>query len=194
MKLIVSTDNKNKLKEIKEVLKELDIEILSKKEIGASNLEVEENKDSLEGKSELKAKALSSMTDAYILADDTGLFVNALHGEPGVKSARYAGDHDEKGNRKKLLNNLKDKDDRSAYFKTVLCLIDPNKNIKFLEGVCKGHISEEEKGANGFGYDPIFIPEGYDISFGQMTLQEKDKISHRAKALENLKKYFTELI
>ena len=194
MKLIVSTDNKNKLKEIKEVLKELDIEILSKKEIGASNLEVEENKDSLEGNSELKAKALSSMTDAYTLADDTGLFVNALHGEPGVKSARYSGDHDEKGNRKKLLNNLKDKDDRSAYFKTVLCLIDPKKNIKFLEGVCKGHISEEEKGANGFGYDPIFIPEGYDISFGQMTLQEKDKISHRAKALENLKKYFTELI
>lgn len=194
MKLVIATDNKNKVKEIKEVLKDFDFEILSKKELGLGDLNIVENAETLEGNAKIKAEAISKKIDSYILADDTGLFVKALNGEPGVRSARYAGDHDEKANRKKLLENLEDKDDRSAYFKTVLCLISPDKNINFIEGTCKGIIANEEKGKGGFGYDPIFIPEGQNKTFGQMSLLEKNIISHRGRALENLKKYFTELI
>lgn len=194
MKLVIATDNKNKVKEIKEVLKDFDFEILSKKELGLGDLNIVENAETLEGNAKIKAEAISKKIDSYILADDTGLFVKALNGEPGVRSARYAGDHDEKANRKKLLKNLEDKDDRSAYFKTVLCLISPDKNINFIEGTCKGIIANEEKGKGGFGYDPIFIPEGQNKTFGQMSLLEKNIISHRGRALENLKKYFTELI
>lgn len=194
MKLVIATDNKNKVKEIKEVLKDFDFEILSKKELGLGDLNIVENAETLEGNAKIKAEAISKKIDSYILADDTGLFVKALNGEPGVRSARYAGDHDEKANRKKLLKNLEDKDDRSAYFKTVLCLISPDKNVNFIEGTCKGFIANEEKGKGGFGYDPIFIPEGQNKTFGQMSLLEKNIISHRGRALENLKKYFTELI
>ncbi len=194
MKLVIATDNKNKVKEIKEVLKDFDFEILSKKELGLGDLNIVENAETLEGNAKIKAEAISKKIDSYILADDTGLFVKALNGEPGVRSARYAGDHDEKANRKKLLKNLEDKDDRSAYFKTVLCLISPDKNLNFIEGTCKGIIANEEKGKGGFGYDPIFIPEGQNKTFGQMSLLEKNIISHRGRALENLKKYFTELI
>ena len=194
MKLVIATDNKNKVKEIKEVLKDFDFEILSKKELGLGDLNIVENAETLEGNAKIKAEAISKKIDSYILADDTGLFVKALNGEPGVRSARYAGDHDEKANRKKLLKNLEDKDDRSAYFKTVLCLISPDKNINFIEGTCKGIIANEEEGKGGFGYDPIFIPEGQNKTFGQMSLLEKNIISHRGRALENLKKYFTELI
>lgn len=194
MKLVIATDNKNKVKEIKEVLKDFDFEILSKKELGLGDLNIVENAETLEGNAKIKAEAISKKIDSYILADDTGLFVKALNGEPGVRSARYAGDHDEKANRKKLLKNLKDKDDRSAYFKTVLCLISPDKNVNFIEGTCTGIIANEEKGKGGFGYDPIFIPEGQNKTFGQMSLLEKNIISHRGRALENLKKYFTELI
>ena len=194
MKLVIATDNKNKVKEIKEVLKDFDFEILSKKELGLGDLNIVENAETLEGNAKIKAEAISKKIDSYILADDTGLFVKALNGEPGVRSARYAGDHDEKANRKKLLKNLEDKDDRSAYFKTVLCLISPDKNVNFIEGTCKGIIANEEKGKGGFGYDPIFIPEGQNKTFGQMSLLEKNIISHRGRALENLKKYFTELI
>lgn len=194
MKLVIATDNKNKVKEIKEVLKDFDFEILSKKELGLGDLNIVENAETLEGNAKIKAEAISKKIDSYILADDTGLFVKALNGEPGVRSARYAGDHDEKENRKKLLKNLEDKDDRSAYFKTVLCLISPDKNLNFIEGTCKGIIANEEKGKGGFGYDPIFIPEGQNKTFGQMSLLEKNIISHRGRALENLKKYFTELI
>ncbi len=194
MKLVIATDNKNKVKEIKEVLKDFDFEILSKKELGLGDLNIVENAETLEENAKIKAEAISKKIDSYILADDTGLFVKALNGEPGVRSARYAGDHDEKANRKKLLKNLEDKDDRSAYFKTVLCLISPDKNVNFIEGTCKGIIANEEKGKGGFGYDPIFIPEGQNKTFGQMSLLEKNIISHRGRALENLKKYFTELI
>lgn len=194
MKLVIATDNKNKVKEIKEVLKDFDFEILSKKELGLGDLNIVENAETLEGNAKIKAEAISKKIDSYILADDTGLFVKVLNGEPGVRSARYAGDHDEKANRKKLLKNLEDKDDRSAYFKTVLCLISPDKNLNFIEGTCKGIIANEEKGKGGFGYDPIFIPEGQNKTFGQMSLLEKNIISHRGRALENLKKYFTELI
>lgn len=186
MKLVLSTDNKNKIKEIKNLLEDLDIEILGKSDIGA-DFEVEENGETLYDNALLKAKAISDKTDDYVLADDTGLFVNSLNGEPGVHSARYASEHNDKLNREKLLKNLLNFEDRSAYFKTQLILIDKNKNIIPLEGVCEGEIIKEERGENGFGYDSIFMPNGYKETFAEMSLSEKNKISHRSKALQKLK-------
>ncbi len=186
MKLVLSTDNKNKIKEIKNLLEDLDIEILGKSDIGA-DFEVEENGETLYDNALLKAKAISDKTDDYVLADDTGLFVNSLNGEPGVHSARYASEHNDKLNREKLLKNLLNCEDRSAYFKTQLILIDKNKNIIPLEGVCEGEIIKEERGENGFGYDSIFMPNGYKETFAEMSLSEKNKISHRSKALQKLK-------
>lgn len=191
MRLILSTDNENKVREIKDLLEGTGLEILSKKEAGLGEIDVIEDKDTLEGNASLKAMTLAEKTDDLILADDTGLFVEALGGEPGVKSARYAGDHDEKKNRAKLLKNLKEEKNRSAYFKTTLALVDKNKRVKFLEGICQGEIAEEEKGNEGFGYDPIFIPKGFKKSFGQMTEEEKNALSHRGRALQKLKEYFT---
>ncbi|WP_071026864.1 RdgB/HAM1 family non-canonical purine NTP pyrophosphatase [Peptoniphilus raoultii] len=191
MRLILSTDNENKVREIIDLLEGTGLEILSKKEAGLGEIDVIEDKDTLEGNASLKAMALAEKTDDLILADDTGLFVEALGGEPGVKSARYAGDHDEKKNRAKLLKNLKGEKNRSAYFKTALALVDKNKRVKFLEGICQGEIAEEEKGNEGFGYDPIFIPKGFKKSFGQMTEEEKNALSHRGRALQKLKEYFT---
>ena len=130
---------------------------------------------------------MAERVDYAVLADDTGLFVKALNGEPGVRSARYASEHDDKKNREKLLNNLKDKEDRRAYFKTEIILIDEDKNIIPIEGVCPGKISLEERGDNGFGYDSIFIPDGFDKTFAEMSHEEKNQISHRSRALKNLR-------
>lgn len=193
MKLVLSTDNKNKTKEITNLLKDLDIEVLTKSDIGF-NINVEENGRTLYDNALLKANALAKKTDYYILADDTGLFVNSLNGEPGVYSARYAGvEHNDKLNREKLLENLKLYQDRSAYFKTQLILIDNKKNIIPIEGVCQGIITEEERGSSGFGYDQIFQPLGYKQTFAEMSIEDKNKISHRGKALQKLKIKLTEI-
>ena len=192
--IVLSTDNINKLREIREILEDLDIKIYGKSDIEGLDFEVIEDGDTLYDNALKKASAMAERVDYAVLADDTGLFVKALNGEPGVHSARYASEHDDKKNREKLLNNLKDKEDRSAYFKTEIILIDEDKNIIPIEGVCPGKISLEERGDNGFGYDSIFIPDGFDKTFAEMSHEEKNQISHRAKALENLKKYFTELI
>ena len=181
--LVLSTDNKNKLKEIKEILGDLDIEIMAKSDIYDLDFEVEEDGLTLYDNALKKANAIAERTKYAVLSDDTGLFVNALGGEPGVHSARYASEHDDKKNREKLLKNLEDKEDRSAYFKTQIILIDEDKNIIPIEGICEGSISKKEKGSQGFGYDSIFIPKGFDKTFAELGVSEKNKISHRAKAL-----------
>lgn len=186
-KIVLSTDNKNKLREIREILEDLDVKIYGKSDIDGMDFEVIEDGDTLYDNALKKASAMAERVDYAVLADDTGLFVNALNGEPGVHSARYASEHDDKKNREKLLNNLKDKDDRSAYFKTQIILIDEEKNIIPIEGVCPGKISLEERGDNGFGYDSIFIPEGFDKTFAEMSHEEKNQISHRSRALKNLR-------
>ncbi|WP_071125922.1 RdgB/HAM1 family non-canonical purine NTP pyrophosphatase [Peptoniphilus lacydonensis] len=191
--LVLSTDNKNKLKEIKEILGDLDIEIMAKSDIYDLDFEVEEDGLTLYDNALKKANAIAERTKYAVLSDDTGLFVNALGGEPGVHSARYASEHDDKKNREKLLKNLEDKEDRSAYFKTQIILIDEDKNIIPIEGICEGSISKKEKGSQGFGYDSIFIPRGFDKTFAELGVAEKNKISHRAKALENLKNKILEL-
>lgn len=174
-KIVLSTDNKNKLREIREILEDLDIEIFGKSDIEGLDFEVIEDGETLYDNALKKADAMARRVDLAVLADDTGLFVNALKGEPGVHSARYASEHDDKKNREKLLNNLKDKEDRSAYFKTQIILIDSEKNIIPIEGVCQGRISEVERGDNGFGYDSIFIPDGFDKTFAEMSHEEKMK-------------------
>lgn len=185
--IVLSTDNINKLREIREILEDLDIKIYGKSDIEGLNFEVIEDGDTLYDNALKKASAMAERVDYAVLADDTGLFVKALDGEPGVHSARYASEHDDKKNREKLLNNLKDKEDRSAYFKTEIILIDEDKNIIPIEGVCPGKISFEERGDNGFGYDSIFIPEGFDKTFAEMSHEEKNQISHRSRALKNLR-------
>lgn len=185
--IVLSTDNINKLREIREILEDLDIKIYGKSDIEGLNFEVIEDGDTLYDNALKKASAMAERVDYAVIADDTGLFVKALDGEPGVHSARYASEHDDKKNREKLLNNLKDKEDRSAYFKTEIILIDEDKNIIPIEGVCPGKISLEERGDNGFGYDSIFIPEGFDKTFAEMSHEEKNQISHRSRALKNLR-------
>lgn len=185
--IVLSTDNINKLREIREILEDLDIKIYGKSDIEGLDFEVIEDGDTLYDNALKKASAMAERVDYAVLADDTGLFVKALNGEPGVHSARYASEHDDKKNREKLLNNLKDKEDRSAYFKTEIILIDEDKNIIPIEGVCPGKISLEERGDNGFGYDSIFIPDGFDKTFAEMSHEEKNQISHRSRALKNLR-------
>ncbi|MEQ2401685.1 RdgB/HAM1 family non-canonical purine NTP pyrophosphatase [Peptoniphilus hominis (ex Hitch et al. 2025)] len=185
--IVLSTDNINKLREIREILEDLDIKIYGKSDIEGLDFEVIEDGDTLYDNALKKVSAMAERVDFAVLADDTGLFVKALNGEPGVHSARYASEHDDKKNREKLLNNLKDKEDRSAYFKTEIILIDEDKNIIPIEGVCTGKISLEERGDNGFGYDSIFIPDGFDKTFAEMSHEEKNQISHRSRALKNLR-------
>lgn len=192
-KIVLSTDNKNKLREIREILEDLDVKIYGKSDIDGMDFEVIEDGDTLYDNALKKASAMAERVDYAVMADDTGLFVTTLNGEPGVHSARYASEHDDKKNREKLLNNLKDKDDRSAYFKTQIILIDEEKNIIPIEGVCPGKISLEEKGENGFGYDSIFIPDGFDKTFAEMSHEEKNEISHRSRALKNLRDKLSKL-
>ena len=150
--------------------------------------EFEEIYDTLEENSKLKAEKLREYCSFAVLADDTGLFVNALNGEPGVLSARYAGEHgNSEANREKLLKNLEGKSDRSAYFKTVIVFVDENGKEFIAKGILKGTISEVERGENGFGYDKIFIPENMEKTLAEISSEEKNKFSHRKRALEDLK-------
>lgn len=196
-KLVLSTGNLDKVKEIKDILKDLPIEVISKKDIGLGDLNVIEDGHTLEENSIKKAKALAEKTEYMVLADDSGLFVDILKGEPGVYSSRYGGEegNNEKNNNK-LLQELKDIsiDQREASFKTVIALITEDKETIVVYGECKGTIGFELKGSNGFGYDPLFTPKGYYKSFGELGEDIKNKISHRAKALENLKAELLKLL
>jgi len=197
-KVILSSNNKDKIKEIKEILQDVNVKIFSKKDLGLDKIRVVENGKTLEVNALKKARAISSLIEGHIvIADDTGLFVDALDGEPGIYSGRYSGENAtyEENNEKLLeeLNGIKGIN-RSAYFMTVAVIIDKEGNEHILNGVCKGRISEEYKGKGGFGYDPLFIPEGFDKSFREMGRDEKNKISHRKKALEKVKFKLEEIL
>lgn len=186
MRLLVASKNRGKISEIKEICKS-SIEILSPIDI-EFNLDILENGNTLKENSLKKALAYFRKTDICTIGEDTGLFVEALGGEPGVYSARYGGGGDE-SNRKKLLSELKSKNKRKAYFKTVIALVISEDWIEFFEGKIKGEITRKETGDNGFGYDPIFMPEGYNRTFGEMRSEEKNKISHRRIAIEKVFDY-----
>lgn len=187
MKLVFATNNKHKLQEVRDILGNR-IEVLSLSDIDCHD-DIPETGTTLEENALIKARWVSEKYNCNCFADDTGLEVAALGGAPGVYSARYAGEEcNSVANMEKLLQNLTEKTDRSAQFRTVIALIINGEEILF-DGVVKGTITTEKSGDSGFGYDPIFVPEGYDISFAQMGNKEKNSISHRFRATEKLSKY-----
>lgn len=187
--IVFASNNPNKLKEIQAVLKE--IKILSLNDIGC-NEELPETKDTLEGNALQKASYVKENYGYDCFADDTGLMVDALGGRPGVYSARYAGEAcNAENNMNKLLNELEGKNNRSAKFMTVIALVQGDK-YQFFHGEVEGLISTERHGEEGFGYDPIFFPEGRGVSFAQMSNEEKNKISHRGRAVAKLMDYFNQ--
>jgi len=184
MELIFATHNQNKVEEITAILPPV-IEIKSLRDINFKN-EISETSDTLQGNALIKARTIFNKFKRNCFADDTGLEVEVLNGDPGVLSARYAGNQNIAiDNIKKLLRKLKNHDNRKAQFRTVIALI-YDRNEYFFEGIIKGKIIGEAKGNNGFGYDPIFQPENYFLSFAQLDKEEKNKISHRAKAFRKL--------
>ncbi|CAL2094014.1 non-canonical purine NTP diphosphatase [Tenacibaculum sp. 190524A05c] len=184
MKLVFATNNQNKLKEVQEMLPE-SIELLSLKEIGCFE-DIEETATTLEGNAQIKANHITNNYNFNCFADDTGLEVHALNGEPGVYSARYAGEPaNAENNMQKLLSSLGETVDRKAHFRTSICLNLDGKQFLF-DGICKGEILTEKKGEKGFGYDPIFQPEGYNKSFAEMSSEAKNEISHRGLAIQKL--------
>ena len=189
IQLLIATNNKNKIREIRQVIESEfsdQVQLIYPELLGLET-EVDETEDTLEGNSELKAKAYFELSGIPAIADDTGLEINALDGLPGVRSARFAGEPaDDANNRKKVLEMMENipLQNRQARFRTVICYYDHD-GPNFIEGICEGIMAESESGTNGFGFDPIFIPSGYDITFAEMSAFEKNKISHRGKAIRN---------
>ncbi|MEY3676126.1 MAG: hypothetical protein RJB67_616 [Bacteroidota bacterium] len=184
MKLIFATNNKNKVEEIKHLTNQK-FQIFTLQEVGI-DIDIPEPHDTLEANATEKSMTIFKLTNEAVFSEDTGLEVAALGGAPGVKSARYAGEgRNMQDNIDKLLHELKDKPSRAAQFRTVASLIINGKEYQF-EGICKGHITTTQDGTNGFGYDPVFIPEGSDTTFANMDVTEKNKYSHRKKAVQKL--------
>ena len=182
--LIFATSNQNKVLEIQKILPKK-FNIKSLKDLNYFE-DVPENETTIEGNAIFKAKYINEKFNINVFADDTGLEVEALNGEPGVHSARYAGTtRSSEKNIKKLLKNLKNIKNRNARFKTVIALIIDNK-LHIFSGIVEGYILDSPKGNNGFGYDPIFCPNGFDKSFAELTLKEKNLISHRSLAMKKL--------
>ncbi|MBM7556143.1 XTP/dITP diphosphatase [Halanaerobacter jeridensis] len=190
MKLFIATSNLNKVREMKEMLGDLDVEILSKEDVGELP-EVEEDRGSFAGNALKKAKVIQQQVGLPTIADDSGLAVDALDGRPGVYSARFAGKNaTDKENNRKLLGLLSGVEDnrRRAHFVCMMAFVDEAGSEEIVEGQCHGEIGFEPRGDNGFGYDPLFIPDGYRKTFAQLDSKVKNKISHRAQALEKMKK------
>ncbi|MFH4968022.1 non-canonical purine NTP diphosphatase [Gaetbulibacter sp. M240] len=184
MKLVFATNNKNKIKEVQKLIPE-HLSLLSLEDIGCFE-DIPETKDTIEGNALQKAQYVKSHYGYDCFADDTGLEVSALNGAPGVYSARYAGEEkNAEANMQKLLSALSEKNNRTAQFKTVIALI-LNNETTLLTGICKGEIINKKRGDGGFGYDPIFKPEGFDETFGEMDLDLKNRIGHRGKATKKL--------
>lgn len=184
IKLVFATNNLNKIREIRDLLPE-SLELLSLDDITCKE-DIPETSPTIEGNALQKARYVKEKYGYDCFADDTGLEVEALNGAPGVYSARYAGDNkDDEANIDKLLKELNDKSNRKARFKTVIALILGGREYNF-EGICKGEILKKRAGEKGFGYDPVFQPEGYSKTFAEMELEEKSKISHRGRATQKL--------
>lgn len=195
MKLILASNNKKKLRELGEILSDMDVELLSQREAGC-DFEVEETGTTFAENAYLKAKAVADATGLAAVADDSGLMVEALNGEPGVYSARYAPGGHEASDKEKyeyLLSKLVNVEHRAAKFVSSICCILPDGSIIRTEGECRGEILREPAGAGGFGYDPVFMPQGYDRSMAELGTEVKNRISHRANALREFKKKLREL-
>lgn len=192
MRLCFASNNKHKLEEIQNVVGRK-FEILSLADIKC-NEELPETRNTLEGNSLQKAEYVLQHYNTPCFADDTGLEVEALQGAPGVYSARYAGNHrSTDDNIALLLQNLKNDTNRKAQFRTVITLIGIEAQPVFFEGIIRGEIITEKRGSSGFGYDPVFVPEGHTRTFAEMTLEEKNQLSHRAIAVKKLAEYLSGL-
>jgi XTP/dITP diphosphohydrolase len=191
MKLIFATNNKNKVAEIKH-LTNSKFQLLTLAEVGI-DIDIPEPHDTLEANATEKSRTIYALTKQAVFSEDTGLEVAALGGAPGVKSARYAGEgKNMEDNIHKLLEALHNNTNRNAQFRTVVSLIIEGKEYQF-EGICKGHITTTLDGSNGFGYDPVFIPEGSSKTFANMDLEEKSRFSHRKKAVQKLIDFLNDL-
>jgi XTP/dITP diphosphohydrolase len=189
MKLVFATHNENKVKEVKSLLPQ-NVELLSLNDIGCFD-EIPETSPTIEGNAQLKVVYVKANFGLDCFADDTGLEVPALNNEPGVYSARYAGPQKNSlDNMNKLLTNLQNVTNRDAHFKTVIALA-VSSQTKLFTGICKGTITSEKKGNLGFGYDPIFQPNGFQETFAEMSLEQKSEIGHRGKAVRLLIDYLS---
>jgi len=187
--IVFATNNNHKLKEVRAIMPS-NFEVISLAELGCTE-DIPETADSLTGNALLKARYIYQKYKCDCFADDTGLEVDALNGEPGVYSARYAGDEcDSAANVQKLLRNLSDMPNRNACFKTVIALILDDSEYLF-EGIVEGVITESVRGSNGFGYDPVFVPESFQQTFAELGDDIKNTISHRAKAVSKLADFLT---
>lgn len=190
MKLIFATNNLNKIKEINAVMPP-GLEVITLQQAGI-NRDIPEPHDTLQANAREKAQVIHLLTGENCFSEDTGLEVEVLHGAPGVKSARYAGEgRSSEDNIIKLLGELKSKTNRTARFRTVICLILDDKEY-FFEGICEGMITEMASGTEGFGYDPVFVPTGANKTFAEMSLQEKAAYSHRRKAVDKLVEFLNQ--
>lgn len=185
--LVIATRNKNKLKEFKEILKDLQIEIRSLNDFGPIPEAIEDG-ETFDDNAYKKALHTAKVLGLPAIADDSGLVVESLNGEPGVYSARYAGDgSSDEENLNKLLQNLEGEKNRKAYFQCVLSIAVPSGPALTYEGRCEGTIIDEKRGDNGFGYDPVFYFEEFQKTFAQLSMEEKNRVSHRGKALAEVK-------
>ena len=191
MKLIFATNNQHKVDEIRSVI-DKNLELITLQEAGI-DIDIPEPYNTLKENASGKSRTIFDMTGISCFSEDTGLEVDSLGGEPGVKSARYAGDDRSfNANIEKLLSKLADKTDRTARFRTVISLIIDGRETLF-EGICEGSIIKEKRGEQGFGYDPVFIPAGAAKTFAEMNMQEKNQFSHRKKAVEKLVAFLNSL-
>ena len=182
--LIFATNNEHKVSEIQSLLPK-NINVITLQQAGI-NIDIPEPYDTLQENANTKAKTIFEITKQNCFSEDTGLEIDVLLGAPGVHSARYAGaDRNFNANIEKVLTNLKNIENRKAQFRTVICLIWDEKEYYF-EGICRGQIAQQNSGSAGFGYDPIFIPDGAEKSFAEMTMDEKNTFSHRQKAVSQL--------
>lgn len=186
--LVVASNNKGKMREIKQMIQ--DISLLSLSDIGFTD-EIAEPFHSFEENALAKAGTIYKYCGKNVFADDSGICANALNGAPGVDSAHYTGTRDDNANLQKLLADLQDKNDRSGYYKAVMCLIWDDETY-FFEGICEGAIIEQPVGDGGFGYDPIFVPNGYDKTFAELSPDVKNEISHRGKAVRKMGAFIKE--
>ncbi len=194
MKLVIATRNAHKLEEIRAIFNFQNLDVMSAFDF-PDIPDVVEDGETLEANAIKKAVEIAKATGCWALADDSGLEVDALDGAPGVYSARYAGEQcSYEANNEKLLRELAGRDDRSARFRTVIALSDPGGSVQTVAGECPGVIIEELRGANGFGYDPLFVPDGYTETFAELDSDVKNRISHRARALQEAHDAWSALI
>lgn len=189
LKVVLATNNIHKIEEIKPLLSK--VELLTLKEAGI-DVDIPETAETFVQNALLKAKGIFNLCGLPCIADDSGLEIMALQNRPGVHSAYYSGSRDSQKNVEKVLQEMENENNRKARFKTVIVYYDAN-SFRYFEGITYGTITHEPIGEQGFGYDPIFIPEGYNQTYAQMSLEEKNKISHRAKAIQKLVDFFEQI-